>query len=231
MGGATAVVERRGGHLRAVLSRRGAVAGRQRAPAAPEGDGAGDDLLLPAQLLLLRRRLRPLVDRLDLEQHRPPHPPPPEPARPEDLRRSPRRMGSPPRPPARPPAPAGASRPERGRALLLRMDEPSARGPLVGVVRAPRALRENRRRRAQPLRLVRRGLRPRRRPDQLFGARGGAPPPARAAGEARDRPVVARRRRNRQHRRRPPPVRPAGDRKSTRLNSSHSSISYAPFFF
>ena len=62
--------DRRDRHVRPFLSGRRAVARGRRVAAAPEGDGAGHDVLVAAQLLLRRRRLGPLVARLDLEQHR-----------------------------------------------------------------------------------------------------------------------------------------------------------------
>ena len=70
VGGRAALVDRGRRHLRALVSRRRAVARGRRVAAAPEGDGPGDDLLDAAQLLLCRRRLGPVLAVLDLEQHR-----------------------------------------------------------------------------------------------------------------------------------------------------------------
>ena len=70
MGGAAAVVERPRRHVRAVVSRRGAMARRGRKSTASRGHGSGDDLLDAAELLLQRRRLGPVVAAVDLAEHR-----------------------------------------------------------------------------------------------------------------------------------------------------------------
>ena len=70
MGRPAALVERPRRHVRLVVSGRRAVARRRREPAAPRGDGPGDDLLDAAELLLQRRHLGPVLDLVDLGQHR-----------------------------------------------------------------------------------------------------------------------------------------------------------------
>ena len=69
VGGRAAVVERPRRHVRALVSRRGAVARRDRVAAASGGDGAGDDLRLADALLVHRRRLGQLLAAVDLAQH------------------------------------------------------------------------------------------------------------------------------------------------------------------
>ena len=61
VGGGPALVRRRGGDVRPVVSGRRAVAGRAGIAPAPQGHGPRDDVLHAAQLLLRRRRLRHVV--------------------------------------------------------------------------------------------------------------------------------------------------------------------------
>src|SRR5687767_7100079 len=70
MGGCAAVVAWRGGDLRTFLSGRGAMARGHRAPAASEGDGAGDEVRVPDAVLVLGRRVGHVVDRLDPGERR-----------------------------------------------------------------------------------------------------------------------------------------------------------------
>src|SRR5260370_34732733 len=70
MGGKAILVRRQRWHLRALLSRRGAMACRRRESSAPESHGAGHDVFHAAQFLLLRRRIRWLLARLDLDEYR-----------------------------------------------------------------------------------------------------------------------------------------------------------------
>src|SRR3954447_26583401 len=78
--------ERQCRHLRAVLSWCGAVARRRRASAITQGDGGGDDLLHPGELLVPRWRAGRVLARLGLAQL-PTRPPPPRQCRrPEDRR-------------------------------------------------------------------------------------------------------------------------------------------------
>src|SRR5258707_7333201 len=70
MGGAAAVVRRKRRHFRALVSWRGAMARCSGESSAPESHGSGHDVFHAAQFLLLRRRVRWLVTRLGLDEHR-----------------------------------------------------------------------------------------------------------------------------------------------------------------
>src|SRR6267154_3025006 len=70
MGCQATMGRRKRGHLRTLLSWCGAMARRGGKSTAPESHGAGDDVFHAAQFLLLRRCVRWLVARMDLEQHR-----------------------------------------------------------------------------------------------------------------------------------------------------------------
>src|SRR5260370_8468792 len=86
MGGKAILVRRQRWHLRALLSRRGAMARCRGKSSAPESHGAGHDVFHATQFLLLRRRVRWLLARLDLDEYRPGYSPAQESARPQDLR-------------------------------------------------------------------------------------------------------------------------------------------------
>ncbi len=142
VGGRSAVVDRGDRDFRSVVPRRRAVARGGGIPAALEGDGARDDVLVAPQLLLCGRRLGPLLDRLDLGQHRARH------ARASKPSRPPVGEGGTGRPRSLPSAPdlaASADRtcrsPGRG-ALLLRVAGAPAGGAVLGLVRHPRASTE-----------------------------------------------------------------------------------------
>src|SRR3954454_1200969 len=78
--------ERQRRNLWTLLPWRGAVARGGGASAITQGDGAGDDLLHPGELLVSGRSLGRLLARLDLAQHRTRPPPPRQCRRPEDRR-------------------------------------------------------------------------------------------------------------------------------------------------
>ena len=192
VGGTAAVVQRRRGDLRPLLSRRGAVAGGGGASAVTEGDGAGHDLCDSGELLVLGRRVGWLVARLDLVEHRA------RPA-PADRRggaahgrggggrvgaRGARRQ-------AAPPAPHASRLPGR-RAMVLRVDAPPARRPMVGLGHPRGALSRCGRRGAEPVGLVRRALRPARRGHQLRRS-GAGPVPGSLAVPSDPRPLDSRR--------------------------------------
>ena len=92
VGRGTAVVRRQRRHLRLVVSRRRAVAGGDGAAAAPEGHGAGDDLLDAAELLLQLGCVGHVLDVVDLVQHRAGRARPEEPAGASDRRGGARRL-------------------------------------------------------------------------------------------------------------------------------------------
>src|SRR5882762_6923035 len=69
MGSQAALVRRQRRNLRALLSRRGAMARRGGKSTAPESHGAGHDVFHATQFLLLRRRVRWLLARMDLDEY------------------------------------------------------------------------------------------------------------------------------------------------------------------
>src|SRR5437660_8842105 len=88
MGREAALVRRQRRNLRPILSRRGAMASRRGKSPAPESHGAGDDVFHATQFLLLRRRIRWLVARMDLDEYCAGSSPPQKPCWPTHQRRS-----------------------------------------------------------------------------------------------------------------------------------------------
>ena len=158
MGRVAGLVEWQGRHLRVLLSRRRAMACGPGAATAPGVDGAGDDLLLAAELLLHERRVRPVLAAVDLHQRRTGRTSSSRPARNPRRVRGRRRLA---RGRGRVPrlAPAGrAAAPAARGTVLLRVAGASARRSVVGLGRAARPLWTGVRRGPEPERLVRRGL-------------------------------------------------------------------------
>src|SRR5882762_6250605 len=127
MGREAAVVRRQRRNLRALLSRRGAMASRGGKSTAPESHGAGDDVFHAAQFLLLRRRVRWLVARMDLEQHRARYSETKESCRATNSRRSCGNVEARASAHGNVSAIARLPRPERHRAVLLRVAGASGR--------------------------------------------------------------------------------------------------------
>src|SRR5712671_5800616 len=127
MGCEATMVRRKRGHLRPLLSWRGAVARRRGKSAAPESYGAGDDVFHAAQFLLLRRRVRRLVARMDLEQHRARYSETQESCRAANSRRNCGNVEARASAHGNVSAAARLARPERHRAVLLRVAGASGR--------------------------------------------------------------------------------------------------------
>src|SRR5215471_2814658 len=70
MGCQPTVVEWRSGNVRSLVSGRGAMARCGSESSSPESHGSGDDFLQSAEFLLRRWNVGPVVDRMDLGQHR-----------------------------------------------------------------------------------------------------------------------------------------------------------------
>src|SRR6266852_1692043 len=119
MGGKAILVRRQRRHVWSILPGRGAVACCRGESSAPESHGAGHDVFHAAQFLLLRRRIRWLLARLDLDEYRAGYSPSQESARPEDLRRGRRNLEARTRARAEFSAAPGSARFQRGRAVLL----------------------------------------------------------------------------------------------------------------
>src|SRR6266849_5599958 len=126
MGREATLVRRERRHVWPFLSRRGAMAGCHRKSATPESHGAGHDIFHAAQFLLLRRRVRWLLARLDLDEYRAGYSPSQESARPENLSRSRGKLEARTRASAEFSAAPGSARFQRGRAVLLRVARTSA---------------------------------------------------------------------------------------------------------
>src|SRR5260370_38165603 len=108
------------------------MAGTPRETSHPESRGAGHDVFHAAQFLLLRRRVRWLLARLDLDEYRAGYSPAQESARPKNLSRSRGKLEARTRAHAEFSAAAGSARFQRGRTVLLRVARASARRSLVG---------------------------------------------------------------------------------------------------
>src|SRR6266851_8005599 len=133
MGGKAILVRRQRWHLRALLSWRGAMARCRGKSSAPESHGAGHDVFHATQFLRLRRRVRWLLARLDLDEYRAGYSPAQESARPKNLSRSRGKLEARTRASAEFSAAPGSARFQRGRAVLLRVARAFARRPLVGL--------------------------------------------------------------------------------------------------
>src|SRR6266849_8056936 len=155
MGREATLVRRERRHVWPFLSRRGAMAGCHRKSATPESHGAGHDIFHAAQFLLLRRRVRWLLARLDLDEHRAGSSPAQESVWPEDLRRGRANLEARTRTLAEFSAAPGSARFQRGRAVLLRVARASANRSLVGLGGVAQQIRPRARRGAQSFRLVR----------------------------------------------------------------------------
>ena len=194
VGRGPALVERPRRHGRPVLPRRGAVAVGRRGAAAPGLHLPGDVLLVGPPVHLLRRRVRPVVDSLERQQHRARRTAPPRPDRPAHHARGARGVG--PRRPRRVPPRAAqhaAAPPGRG-AVLLRVAGPPGRRGVLAVHVDRVGPRPGDGARVQPERVARRGLRADWRHAQLqrpARARGDRSEPH--ADAAAHRPVDARR--------------------------------------